>query len=72
MKVRAWGNVSDDHVRRRAEILKKIGACTARIRVTQTRISARKAAGLDTKDDEKWLATELDFLDILVNLMKEL
>jgi hypothetical protein len=29
-------------------------------------------AGLDTKDDEKWLATELDFLDILVNLIKEL
>lgn len=64
--------MSDDTVERRAEILKKIDACTARIRVRQARVAARKAASLDTMDDENWLATELDFLSILVDVLKEL
>ena len=54
------------------EILEKIEACTARIRATQARIDARKAVGLDAGDDEKWLATELDFLSILVDVLKGL
>jgi len=68
----AEGDVSDDTDGRRAKILEKIEACTARIRVRQARIDARKAAGLDTTDDEKWLATELDFLSIVVDVLKEL
>jgi hypothetical protein len=62
--------VSDDTVRRRGEILEKIEACTARIRVTQARIDALNAAGLDASSDEKWMATELDLLGILVDVLK--
>jgi hypothetical protein len=47
-----------------------IGRCSSR--ATQIRINARKAAGLDARDDEKWLATELDFLSIHVDALKEL
>jgi hypothetical protein len=68
--VRAGGDVSNDTVRRRAEILAKIEACTARIRVTQARIDVLKAKGLDAADEEKWLATELDLLGILVDVLK--
>jgi len=64
--------VSHDTVRRRAEILEKIEACTARIWVTQARIGACKAKGLDARVDEKWLATELDLLGILVDVLKTL
>ena len=64
--------MSDDSVRRRSEILEKIEACTARIRATQARIDARKAVGLDTREDEKWLETELEFLSILVEVLKGL
>jgi len=39
---------------------------------TQIRINARKAAGPDSRDDEKWFATELDFLSILVDALKKL
>ena len=70
--MRAGGDVSNDTVRRRAEILAKIEACTARIRVTQARIDALNAKGLDTGTDEKWLATELDLLGILVDVLKTL
>ena len=70
--MRAGGDVSDDIVRRRAEILEKIEACTARIRVTQVRIDARLAAGLDASADEKGMATELDLLGILVAVLKQL
>ena len=70
--MRAGGDVSDDTAKRRVEILEKIEACTARIRATQARIDARKAVGLDAGDDEKWLATELDFLSILVDVLKGL
>ena len=70
--MRAWGNVSDDHVGRRGRDTEKRSERVPPVSGLQARISARKAAGLDTKDDEKWLATQLDFLDILVNLMKEL
>ena len=59
--------MSDDTDGRRA----KRSKCQ-RIRVRQARIDARKAAGLDTADDEKWLATELDFLSIVVDVLKEL
>ena len=72
MGVRAGGDVSEDTVRRRAEILEKIEACTARIRVTKARIDARLAAGLDASADEKWMATELDLLGILVDVLKQL
>ena len=64
--------VSHDTVRRRAEILEKIEACTARIRVTQARIDTRKVNGLDASIDEKWMATELDLLCILVDVLKTL
>ena len=64
--------MSHDTVRRRAEILEKIEACTARIRVTQARIDACKAKGLDAGIDERWLATELDLLSILVDVLKTL
>jgi hypothetical protein len=50
--------------------LQKIEACTARIRVTQGRIDARKASGDDARVDERWLATELDLLGILVDVLK--
>jgi hypothetical protein len=69
---RAGGDVSDDSVRRRAEILQKAEACTARIRVTQARIEACYAAGLDASDDERWMATELELLGILVDVLKAL
>jgi hypothetical protein len=59
-------------VRRRAEILAKIEACSARISVTQGRIDALNAKGLDAGTDEKWLATELDLLGILVDVLKTL
>ena len=72
MGVRAGGDVSEETGRRRAEILEKIEACTARIRVTQARIDARLAAGLDANADEKWMATELDLLGILVDVLKQL
>ena len=72
MGVRAGGDVSEDTGRRRAEILEKIEACTARIRVTQARIDAQFAAGLDVSADEKWMATELDLLGILVDVLKQL
>ena len=39
---------------------------------TQSIRNARKAVGLDASDDEKWLATELDFLSILVDVLKGL
>jgi hypothetical protein len=64
--------VSHDTVRRRAEILEKIEACTARIRSTQARIDACKVKGLDASVDEKWMATELDLLSILVDVLKTL
>jgi len=70
--VRAGGDVLDDNVRRRAEILEKIEACTARIRVTQARIDACQVAGLDASDEEKWMATELDLLGILIEVVKAL
>jgi hypothetical protein len=70
--VRPGGDVSDDSVGRRAEILQKIEACTARIRVTQARIEACHAAGLDASDDKKWMATELELLGILVDVLKAL
>ena len=70
--VRAGGDVSDDTVRRRAEILEKIEACTARIKVTQARIDACQAAGLDTSEEKKWMATELDLLGILIDVLKAL
>jgi hypothetical protein len=66
----AWSDVSDDTVQRLSEILDKIDACTARIRATQARIGARKARGLDASHDKKWMATELDFLSILVDVLK--
>jgi hypothetical protein len=53
-------------------MLEKIEACTARIRVTQARIDARKVNGLDASIDEKWMATELDLLCILVDVLKTL
>ena len=53
-------------------MLEKIEACTARIRVTQARIDARTGNGLDASVDEKWLATELDLLSILVDVLKTL
>ena len=34
--------------------------------------STRKAVGLDTREDEKWLETELEFLSILVEVLKGL
>ena len=55
-----------------AEILEKIEACTARIRATQACIDAGKAIGQYTSRDENWLATELDFLSILVDVLKGL
>jgi hypothetical protein len=64
--------VSHDTVRCRAEILEKIEACTARIRVTQARIDACKVNGLDAGIDERWMATELDLLGILVDVLKTL
>jgi len=70
--VRAGGDVSDDTVRRRAEILEKIEACTARIKVTQARIDACQAAGLDASEEKKWMATELDLLGILIDVLKAL
>jgi len=33
---------------------------------------ALKAAGLDASSDEKWMATELDLLGILVDVLKSL
>ena len=62
--------MSRDTVRRRAEILQKIEACTARIRETQGRIDACKATGDEASVDKKWLATELDLLGILVDVLK--
>jgi hypothetical protein len=71
--VRAGGDVSNDTVRRRAEILAKIEACAVRIRVTQARIDALTAKGLGAGNtDKKWLATELDLLGILVDVLKTL
>jgi hypothetical protein len=70
--VRAGGDVSDDTVKRRAELLAKIEACTARIRVTQVRIDTMHAKGLDAGTEEKWLATELDLLGILVDVVQAL
>ena len=70
--VRAGGDVSDDTVRRRAEILEKIEACTARIKVTQARIDACQAAGLDASDEKKWMARELGLLGILIDVLKAL
>jgi hypothetical protein len=64
--------VSNDTVRRRAEILAKIEAGSARIRVTRARIDALNARGLDARADEKWLATELDLLGIFVDVLKTL
>jgi hypothetical protein len=52
--------------------VQKIEACTARIRLTQARIDACHAAGLDASDDKKWMATELDLLGILVDVLKAL
>ena len=72
MVVRTGGNVSNDTVGRRAELLKKIETSKGRIRRMQARIVARKAAGQDARDDEKWLAVELDFLNILEGRLKEL
>jgi hypothetical protein len=40
--------------------------------VTQARIDACKATGVDVSVDEKWLATELDLLGILVDVLKTL
>jgi hypothetical protein len=40
--------------------------------VTQARIDARKANGLEAGIDEKWMATELDLLGILVDVLKTL
>lgn len=70
--VRVGGNVSNDTVGRQAELLKKIEASKSRIRRTQARIVTRKAAGQDARDDERWLAIELDFLRTLEGLLKEL
>jgi hypothetical protein len=70
--VRAGGDVSDDTVKRRAELLAKIEACTARIRVTQVRIDIMQAKGLDAGTEKKWLATELDLLGILVDVLQAL
>ena len=53
-------------------MLEKIEACTARIGVTQARIDACKAKRLDASVDEKWLATELDLLSILIDVLKTL
>jgi hypothetical protein len=64
--------VSNGTAKRRAEILEKIEACTARIRARQARMDSRKALGLDPSDDEKWLETELEFLSILVDVLKGL
>ena len=64
--------VSHDTVGRRAEILEKIEACTDRIRATQARIDACKVNGLDASVDEKWMATELDLLSILVDVLQTL
>jgi hypothetical protein len=52
--------------------LAKIEGCTARIKVTQARIDALNAQGLDAGTEEKWLATELDLLGILVDVLKTL
>ncbi len=73
----SWGcglgaTVSHDTVGRRAEILEKIEACTDRIRATQARIDACKVNGLDASVDEKWMATELDLLSILVDVLQTL
>jgi len=68
--VRAGGDVSNATVRRRTEILAKIEACTARIRVTQARIDILQGQGLDAATEEKWLLTELDLLSILVDVLK--
>jgi hypothetical protein len=62
--------VCDKHVERWDKILDKIDACTARIRARQAQIAARKAAGHDTTTDERWLATEFDFLCILVDVLR--
>jgi hypothetical protein len=35
-------------------------------------MDSRKALGLDPSDDEKWLETELEFLSILVDVLKGL
>ena len=64
--------MSNDTAKRRAELLQKIEACTTRIQVTQARIEVRRAAHLDTRDDENWLATELDLLGILVDVLQQL
>ncbi len=40
--------------------------------MTQARIDARKVNGLDASIDEKWMATELDLLCILVDVLKTL
>ena len=65
MVVRTGDNVSNDTVGRRAELLKKIEASKGRIRRTQARFVARKAAGQDARYDEKWRAVEPDFLSTL-------
>jgi hypothetical protein len=39
---------------------------------TQARIDAGKAVGQDTSRDENWLATELDYLSILVDVLEGL
>jgi hypothetical protein len=63
--VQTGGNVSNDTVGRRAELLKKIEASKGRIRRAQAHIQ-------DARYDEKWLAVELDFLSILEGLLKDL
>ena len=73
MVVWTGGNVSNDTVGRRAELLKKIEASKGRIRRTQARIVARGGCGSRrARYDEKWLAVELDFLSILEGRLKEL
>jgi hypothetical protein len=52
--------------------LAKIEACSARISVTQGRIDALNAKGLVAGTDAKWLATELDLLGILVDVLQTL
>ena len=55
-----------------SRIIEKIETSKGRVRRTQARIVARQAAGQDARDDEKWLAVELDFLNILEGRLKEL
>jgi hypothetical protein len=49
----------------------RAGQRKGRIRRTRARIAARKAAGQDARDDERWQAIELDFLRTLEDLLKD-